>query len=75
MDTDTTNTPETTPEITPEITLEDTGGKKRKSEPKTIKVLVLRAVSPYHHRGTTLTVPNDEFHRGLLKQGNLKAVR
>ncbi len=71
MDTDDT----TTPEITPEITPEDTGGgKKRKAEPKTLNVLVLRAVHPYHHRGVTLAVPNDEFHRGLLKQGNLKAV-
>lgn len=42
--------------------------------PSTLRVRVLRAVAPYHHRNATLTVPDDEFHRGLLKQGNLKAV-
>lgn len=54
---------------------EGDGGKpKPKAVPKEITVLVLRAVDGYHHRGATLTVPNDEYHRGLVKQGNLKAV-
>lgn len=44
-----------------------------KKEPKRIKVRVLRAVDAYHHK-LVLDVPNDEYHRALLKQGNLKAV-
>lgn len=51
---------------------EDTGTKKRQR--RTLTVLVLRAVDGYHHRGRTLTVPNDEYHRGLLAQGNLREV-
>lgn len=51
----------------------DGGGKKAK-EPKHLTVRVLRAVDAYHHRGSTLKVPNDEYHRGLVAQGNLKAV-
>lgn len=50
-----------------------TGGSKKK-EPKTLTILVLRAVDAYHHRGATLTVPNDEYHQGLVKQGNVRVV-
>ncbi len=39
---------------------------------KSLTVRVLRAVDRYHHRNTVLTVPNDEYHRGLVAQGNLR---
>lgn len=60
-------------ETTEATTDEGAKPEKKKAEPKTLTVRVLRAVDGYHHR-TVLTVPNDEYHRGLLKQGNLKAV-
>jgi len=41
-------------------------------ERKTIRVTVLRAIDAYHIRGIELTVPNDAYHRGLVKQGNLR---
>ena len=47
---------------------------KPKAVPKEITIRVLRAVDAYHHRGATLTVPNDEYHRGLVKQGNVRVV-
>lgn len=53
---------------------EGDGGGKAKAAPKTIEVVVLRAVDGYHHRNAQLTVPNDEYHRGLLKQGNLREL-
>lgn len=40
--------------------------------PKKITVTVLRAIDQYHHRGATLAVPNDAYHKSLIKQGNLR---
>jgi hypothetical protein len=41
-------------------------------KPKRLNVRVLRAVDAYHVRGVVLSVPDDEYHQGLLKQGNLR---
>lgn len=49
---------------------EDEG--KKKSAPRTLHVTVLRAVDKYHHRGAKITVPNDDYHRGLIKLGLLR---
>lgn len=53
---------------------EDGAKAAAKKEPKRLTVRVLRAVDAYHHRGATLDVPNDEYHRGLVAQGNLRVV-
>lgn len=47
---------------------EDTKPKRGKK----LRVRVLRAVDNYHHRNTVLTVPDDEYHRGLIAIGNLR---
>lgn len=44
----------------------------RSKKRETIRVTVLRAIDGYHHRGAELTVPDDDYHRGLVKQGNLR---
>ena len=49
------------------------GGKPDKpKEKKTVEVTVLRAVDRYKYRGRRITVPNDSYHKGLIKQGNLR---
>lgn len=41
-------------------------------EPKTFRARVVRAVDRYHHRNQLLTVPNDDYHRGLVRAGHLR---
>lgn len=40
----------------------------------TITVTVNTAVDRYHKRGLAMDVPNDEYHKGLIKAGYLQPV-
>ena len=47
---------------------------KTKAAPKTMQVRVVHAVDKYHTRGANITVPNDTYHKGLVKSGYLALI-
>lgn len=48
---------------------------KKPEPPKTVVVRVVRAVDGYHSRNSVITVPNDPYHKGLIRLGNLALVK
>lgn len=74
MDTNETDATQDQTDLEAERTEADTKPPKKAKGSKVLRVQVLRAIDGYHHRGSTIEVPDDEYHRGLLKQGNLKEV-
>lgn len=53
--------------------MNETETKPKKDE--TVTVQIVRAVDAYHHRGAVIDVPNDPYHKTLIKTGLLKVVR
>lgn len=53
----------------------DKASEETKAEkPKRLTVQIIRAVDNYHHRNRVINVPDDEYHRGLIKRGLLRKV-
>lgn len=42
--------------------------------PKHVTVKIVRAVDGYHHRNAVIQVPNDAYHKGLIRSGHLAKV-
>lgn len=47
---------------------------KAKTKSELVTVQIVRAVGAYHHRGAVIQVPNDKYHKALLRGGLLKKV-